>query len=255
MPTVDIDFDNVLWSSERQTDKIFKVDRFTLTIPAGSTSSEYYFSGPTYVDGINPPAQSGSNRSLASFKWSGYFRIGNAWIPFSPITGSSNIVGVSVRADQFGIFAFAPSSIGTDRTVDVVVLYMPTQMFSYSYTDGFTYTSTTSAVVPTNNSARPDIKWSSFDKQATIAGSYGNVYASNGTARRLATIPHGMATRPTTMFSVSFTSLISGVRYCNNYADYINIWRDNTNIYVEYTPPSGTPNNGDLILQVWWYNE
>lgn len=249
----DIDFSKVLWSSDRQTDKIFNVFRFSLTIPAGQTQSDGYAVDAIRPDGIYP--ESGKGNAL-SYQWTAYFKYGNAWIPCSPIQGSANVLGVAVSYDSniAGTTFFAFTNGTGPITVDVVVLFMPTSKISFNY-GGVDWNTTTGAIVPYNQSPTPKIKWSSFDRQATIAGSAGVVYLADNNPRQLLKIDHTLGKRPTVMFDTCIVfgnpSLLSTLPKFNR----VHVYKDSSSIYVDYAPVGSEDSGAQMLVHVWWYNE
>lgn len=253
MPQVDIDFSKVLWSSDRETDKIFCVRKLTLTIPAGDTTSNTDFVGYTTVIGHSPKPD-----DAIAVRYQVYFKNSNAWQPASNINAAAAINGVSVYAQgtAFGmmVFAFASGSTGAARDIDVMVLYMPA--VKQKYTNGREFTMRTGPIVPINEGNPLKIKWSSFDRQATINNTSIVRFNRSGSSRTVATIPHGMSSRPTVRYS---THIIfrpngpSGEEYWADDFSRIYVRKDNTNIYVDYDNLDNDSSN--VGVQLWWYNE
>lgn len=248
-----MDYSKVLWSTTRETDKVFTIWRTTLTIAAGNTSSPSDY--PVYgnVIGTSPTGPVGGKANTLQVKYFCWYKYNGTWQPASPIVGAAEINGIGVVFDMYGVYAFSNSTSGSPRSVDVVAMFMPTSKFKYNYSNGIEYTAITGPVAIGSNSTMPKIKWSSLERQATIAGQTGLVFNADGSPRRIATIPHGMTTRPTTVFSTcALGKAPVNIHFGSPSPQFITIWKDTTNIYVEYT---GTTNDGEFIVQVWWYNE
>lgn len=251
-----IDYSKVLWSHDRETDKIFCVRKAMLTILAGQTNSSGVLLGHYTVLGTS---KTGPGIAYAAKKVA-YFRNGSVWMPISSINAAATINGISVSEQSLGALgteysAFASTSAGVDRTVELLVLYMPTTKATYN-SGGVDYTLETGAVVPINEATPPKIKWSSFDRQATVAGSTIVRFNRSGASRTVATIPHNLTTRPTVRYSSHMIVNPSGPgqeQLWSNDFSYLYIRKDNTNIYVDYDDRFN--DNSDVGIQVWWYNE
>lgn len=257
-----MDFTKVLWSTYRETDKIYSVRLVDLTVPAGSTNgTSTYFDLGYDTEGL--PKDTNGLTFMQGVRAQVFFMPegSNTWIPASNINGSATMspTGVSVgySANMFGgsdIFAFASSTSGSDRNVKVAIILsavkpQPISVFGFNFQYGCGFRTIYS------DATKQKIKWSSFDKQATVAGSLTMSYVSNNTARRLATIPHGQATRPMVKYTVSLFSGTLSEPIAVPIQDYVRIWKDNTNIYVEYEPISPGGVGYDVMLEVWWYHE
>ena len=257
-----MNFSKVLWSTYRQTDRIYSIRFADLVVPAGTTNGTKTFFDPGYDSEGLPKDTEGLTfmqgvRVQVLFMPEG----SNTWIPASNINGSATMAptGVSVgySANMFGgsdIFAFSSATSGVDRNVKVAVLYSavdpkPISFFGMSFMYGCGFRTLY------NDNITQKIKWSSFDKQATIAGSRTFEFVSNNTARRLATIPHEQGSRPMVKYSVSQFAGSFSEPIAVPIQDYVRIWKDNTNIYVEYEPISPGGVGFEVILDVWWYHE
>lgn len=255
-----MDFSKVLWSTLRETDKIYSVRLEELIVPAGSIdgTSTYFQIG---ADEDDLPKDTNGLPFIDGVRAQVYFMPegSNTWMPASNLNGaaffSPSGVSVGYSPTPFGgsdIFAFAATSTGADRKIKVAIILSAVKpqtvnIFSTDFTYGCGFRTLH------NDDTEQKIKWSSFDKQATVAGSITMSFLSNDVARRLATIPHGQLTRPmvksTTGTIGGYPTVLSPIQ------DFVRIWKDNTNIYVEYEPISTGGVGFDVILEVWWYNE
>jgi len=257
-----VDFNKVLWSTLRETDKIYSVRLIDLSVPAGSIdgTSTYFQLG---YDETGLAVDTDGLRFMNGVRAQVFFRPSgtNTWITASNLNGSATMspsgVSVGYSPTPFGgssIFAFATASTGSVRTVNVAILLSAVKPKSLTML-GSTYKYACGFRDLHSDATGQKIKWSSLDKQATIAGSRTLTYTSNNTQRRLATIPHGQSTRPMARHTVS---IITGT-LLNPIAipiqDFVRIWKDNTNIYVEYEPISPGGGGSDVALEVWWYHE
>lgn len=259
-----MDFKKVLWSTFRETDKIYSIRVVDLTIPAGALDGETtYFEAGYDTEGL-PRDTDGLAYYMSGVRAEVYFmpQGSDTWIPASNLNGSALMspsgVSVGYGPSMFGgsrIFAFASATSASPRVIKVATILSavkpkPITFFGLNFKYGNGFRSLYSNTNPQK------IKWSSFDKQATIAGSETLSFTSNNTARRLATIAHGQGTRPMVKQTVSVLagSIISDLTAAP-IQDYVRIWRDDTNIYVEYEPISPGGGGYTVALEVWWYHE
>lgn len=254
-----MDYSKVLWSSFRQTDRIFHVERVQLTIPANMTQGDWHqINSPVYGSVFAESSNTlEAYRATVMYKPTG----SDVWLPASSITGSAQLsssgtsVGfVSGFSAVANIMMFAGSAVNYERSADVVIMLSPVKPASVTiYGIPMKFGTYGREIFSNTNNGK--IKWSSFDKQATIADSRQIVYDSNATARRIATIPHNITgKRPLVKTSCYSIAGMPGRFFAAPTSDYVYTWRDNTNIYVEYEPPVAQF-NGERVVEVWWYYE
>lgn len=256
-----MDFSKVLWSSFRETDKIYHIERFTVTLPANSTYGEGRTVGPSgHGDRIAEPGKTllTGYRTYMYYKPSG----STSWLPVSAVRGSAYMSPNGMAIGQDASFAgattlYAHSMVAVNyaRSAEVVFMAAPIAPSQFSMF-GRTFQYVNGAREIRSNTQNGDVKWSSFDKQATIAGTRTIVYASDGTPKRIATIAHGQGSRPMVRNAVYILAFTPPATFnATGTFDFVRTWRDNTNIYVEYEPPAGTFPQGEMIAEVWWYHE